>query len=126
MFPTALNFWGSVRSQTWAYKPDVSGLPSFYCAKAAIVALLGVLSLLAKPSQAMPPPEEVPEEVLRSEIILEARSPLDGQPLTAAEYAELQAQLAAEDGLDLPLSPDIREAVLLLNLRRILLRLVPF
>jgi len=44
-------------------------------------------------AEALPPPEDIPEEVLRTEIILEARSPLDGKPLNAAEYAELQAQL---------------------------------
>lgn len=36
---------------------------------------------------ALPPPEDVPEEILRTEIITEARSAIDGQPLTAAEYA---------------------------------------
>ncbi len=39
---------------------------------------------------ALPPPEDLPEEILRTEIITEARSPIDGQPITPAEYIQLQ------------------------------------
>lgn len=53
------------------------------------------LLLWGRVSLALPPPEDIPEEILRTEIILEARSPLDGEPLTAAEYAQLQAELQA-------------------------------
>jgi hypothetical protein len=42
----------------------------------------------------LPPPEDIPDEILRGEIVTEARSPIDGQPLSAKEYAELQTQLA--------------------------------
>jgi len=50
--------------------------------------LPSVLCLLTPaPATALPPPEDLPEEILRTEIITEARSPIDGQPLTAAEYA---------------------------------------
>ncbi|PLZ22593.1 hypothetical protein CBP28_20550, partial [Fischerella thermalis WC559] len=42
---------------------------------------------------ALPPAEDIPEEILRTEIILAARSPIDGKPLSAADYAQLQAQL---------------------------------
>lgn len=44
---------------------------------------------------ALPPVDDVPEEILRTEIIFEARSPLDGAPLLPADYAQLQAELAA-------------------------------
>ena len=54
--------------------------------------LLLCLLLTAAPAIALPPPDDLPEEILRTEIITEARSPIDGQPLTAAEYAQLQAQ----------------------------------
>ncbi|NER34445.1 MAG: hypothetical protein F6J93_10540 [Oscillatoria sp. SIO1A7] len=37
----------------------------------------------------LPPPEDIPEEILRGQIITEARSPIDGQPMTVAEYARL-------------------------------------
>ena len=49
------------------------------------------ISAIAQSVLALPPPEDTPEEVLRTEIFLTARSPVDGKPLTAAEYAQLQA-----------------------------------
>ncbi len=74
---------------------------------------------------ALPPPLDVPEEILRTEIIVEARSPIDGKSLTAAEYAQLQAQLKTR--LYPPkLDPKVREAVFLLRLRKILKTLFPF
>jgi hypothetical protein len=74
---------------------------------------------------ALPPPEDIPEEVLRTEIITDARSPIDGQPLTAAEYADLQAQLQNRP-VTPPLSPQVRETITLLRLRRLLRTLIPF
>jgi hypothetical protein len=73
---------------------------------------------------ALPPPAETPEEVLRTEIILEARSPLTGEPLTAAEYAQLQETLA-ENPTPLVAS-EIRELILLLQLRRVFRPILPF
>jgi hypothetical protein len=70
--------------------------------------------------QALPPPEDIPEEVLRNEIILDARSPLDGSPMTAADYAELQAQLGDEATITVPLSPGVRHTVFLLRLLNLL------
>ncbi len=91
--------------------------------------LLVVVTLPASLShaQALPPPEDIPEEVLQTEIITEARSPFDGQPLTAAEYAELQDQLrvAAEDVLG-RVAPRIQTNVSLLRLRKILRTFIPF
>jgi hypothetical protein len=77
------------------------------------------------PVRALPPPEDTPEEVLRTEIITDARSPVDGSSLTAAEYAELQAQLAAPDWTP-ELSPKVRQIIFLLQVRRTLLRFFPF
>ncbi len=37
--------------------------------------------------------EDIPEEVLRAEIITEARSPIDGKPLSAIDFAELVVQV---------------------------------
>ena len=54
--------------------------------------LLLCLLLLPTPAIALPPPEDLPEEILRTDIITEARSPIDGQPITPAEYAQLQLQ----------------------------------
>jgi hypothetical protein len=84
---------------------------------------IGVLSGQTA-GRALPPPEEVPEERLRTEIILEARSPIDGTPLTPAEYEDLQAAI-----VDYPaptLDPQIREVVFLLQIRRVLRPVIPF
>jgi len=77
------------------------------------------------PALALPPPDDVPEEVLRTEIIVEARSPLDGQPLTAAEYAELQAQLQTAP-YPPTLNSKIRDQFTLLYLRRAIRIFLPF
>jgi hypothetical protein len=75
---------------------------------------------------AVPPPEDTPEEVLRQEeIITEARSPIDGRPLSASEYAELQAQIQAENRTP-QLSPQVREIIFLLQVRRALRFVAPF
>ncbi|HEY9632571.1 MAG TPA: hypothetical protein V6D14_04140 [Coleofasciculaceae cyanobacterium] len=95
-------------------------------AKSRFLYLLVGLTVIvvAKPALCLPPLEDMPEEVLRTEIITEARSPIDGTPLTAAEYAQLQAQLA-EGSITPELNPKIRQLILLLRLRRLLRTIVP-
>ncbi len=78
-----------------------------------------------KPALALPPASDIPEEVLRTEIILEARSPVDGKPLTAAQYAELQAQLQTRSAPP-KLNPQVRDTIFLLRLRRTLRTFFPF
>ncbi|MHC5599603.1 MAG: hypothetical protein ACYTXC_27320 [Nostoc sp.] len=73
---------------------------------------------------ALPPPEDIPEEILRTQIIIEARSPIDGRFLTAAEYIQLQAQL--QEVPPPKLDPRIREQIYLLRLRKTLLQFFPF
>ncbi|MEH2367458.1 hypothetical protein [Nostoc sp.] len=73
---------------------------------------------------ALPPPEDTPEEILRTKIIIEARSPIDGKSLTAAEYIQLQAQL--QEVPPPKLDPKIREQIFLLRLRKTLLQFFPF
>lgn len=92
--------------------------------KARLLALrlgLGVLmGLSLSPSAiALPPPEDIPEEVLQMEIITEARSPLNGQSLTAAEYAELEAQLA-QSRYAPEVSEELQQLIFLLRLRRLI------
>ncbi|MBD0344068.1 MAG: hypothetical protein ICV63_04400 [Coleofasciculus sp. Co-bin14] len=86
--------------------------------------VLGLAVVIPKPALGLPPPEDVPEEVLRTEIITQARSPIDGKPLTAAEYAQLQAQLA-ESPFSPELNPQIRQLIFLLHLRRLLRTVIP-
>ncbi|HLO86135.1 MAG TPA: hypothetical protein VK203_14160 [Nostocaceae cyanobacterium] len=73
---------------------------------------------------ALPPAEDIPEEILRTEIITAARSPIDGKRLTAAQYAELQAQLQTSPPPKL--DPKIRDQIFLLRVRKFLLQFFPF
>ncbi len=73
---------------------------------------------------ALPPIDDIPEEILRNEIILEARSPIDGKKLTAAEYVQLQTQMQTNPPPRL--NPKIRDQIFLLRLRKVLLKLFPF
>ena len=68
---------------------------------------------------------EIPEEILRTEIITGARSPITGEPMTAAEYAQLQAALDEPVGAPL-VSDDIRYLVFLLQIRRAVRPILPF
>ena len=71
--------------------------------------------------------DEIPEEVLEAEIILDARSPIDGSIMTPAEYAQLQDELrVSRDEVPGRLAPKLPRAVVLLRLRKILKTVFPF
>ncbi len=74
---------------------------------------------------ALPPPEEIPEEILRTEVIPEARSPLDGEPISAAEYAVLQDNLR-NVSIGAIVNPEIAELIQLLRFRRVFKPILPF
>ena len=65
--------------------------------------------------------DEIPEEVLRAEIITEARSPIDGKALSSAEFAELvvttKQQIERGNADVAANSPKLKETLLLLRLR---------
>ena len=67
------------------------------------------------------PDVDIPEEVLRAEIITEARSPISGKALSAQDFAELvvttKQQLDRDDAIAATTNPKFKEAVLLLRLR---------
>lgn len=71
------------------------------------------------PALSLPPPEDVPEEVLRTEIITEARSPMDGKTLSPAEYVQLQERLQAASP-NSQLSPAVRDVIFQLRIRQLL------
>ena len=74
-----------------------------------------------------PPEPEVPEEVLRTEIYVDGRSPVDGRLLSAGEYAALQEFLADDSRLgEWVVNPELRHLVELLRLRRTLKQVAPF
>ncbi|NJL83349.1 MAG: hypothetical protein HC890_11120 [Chloroflexaceae bacterium] len=93
--------------------------------KILFLVIFGWCGLHQSAGLALPPPDEIPEEVLRNEIILEGISPISGEPLSPAEYAELQARLA-ESPFPPQVNPKIQELVLLLNIRKFLQILTPF
>ncbi len=57
----------------------------------------GLISLTATPVFSLPPASDLPEEYLRAQIILEARSPQDGDVIAAGEYADLMANIEKEE-----------------------------
>lgn len=88
----------------------------------------GLLALLvAMPSlaQVLPPVEDIPEEILQTQIFTEARSPIDGKLLTAAEYAELQAQIQA-DAVEPKVAPKLQRLIVLLRVRKVIRSILPF
>lgn len=92
------------------------------------VTFLLTSALILQPSLvlALPPSDDLPEEISRTEIITEARSPIDGKPLTAAEYLELQAELQTNPTPQPQLSPQLRNTVSLLKLRKFIKTVFPF
>jgi hypothetical protein len=72
----------------------------------------------------IPIDRDIPEEILRAEIITEARSPIDGRALSATEFAELVVETkqqldrsSAELGAG---SAKIKDTLFLLRLRSFL------
>ncbi len=79
-----------------------------------------------EPALSLPPQKDVPEEILRSEIFTEARSPINGKPLTAAEYIKLQSQLQSPPPKTKPqVNPKLQNLLFLLQLRRVIRTVVP-
>jgi hypothetical protein len=74
---------------------------------------------------ALPPPDEIPEEILRTEVIVEARSPLTGELISAADYAILQDRLR-DPNIETVVDPDLADLIQLLRLRRIFRPILPF
>jgi hypothetical protein len=86
--------------------------------------LVGLGGLSGRAVMGLPPQEDIPEEILRTEIILAARSPINGKILTPAEYAQLQSQIQISPPARL--DPAIRDKIFLLQLRKTLLQFFPF
>jgi hypothetical protein len=76
-------------------------------------------------AQTLPPPDDIPEEVLRTEIILEGRSPVDGKALTATEYRELMDQLA-ENPNPPQINSEVQHLIFLLRVRKMIKTFIPF
>ncbi len=73
----------------------------------------------------VPPVDDIPEDVLRTEIITQGRSPVTGRPLTATEYEELMNFLAS-DPLPPEVNPKIKRLIFLLKVRKFFQTIFPF
>jgi hypothetical protein len=72
------------------------------------------------------PANEIPEEVLQTEVITSGRSPIDNRPLTATEYAELKTAIDRTNQVPPKLSSKLRNTVALLKLRKFIKTVLPF
>ena len=88
------------------------------------VNIVGLVLNLNSAAVALPPPEDIPEEILRTEIVTEGRSPIDGKPLTAGEYAEIKAKLA-ESPYPTKLNSKLEHVIFLLKVRKMLKTFFP-
>jgi hypothetical protein len=91
------------------------------------IALIFTSSSLASPiaiAGSLPPANDIPEEILRAELIIEARSPIDGKPLSATEFAELivrvEQQLARDDAAAATKNSPFKDVLVLIRLRKFL------
>jgi hypothetical protein len=92
----------------------------------ALLLLVGLLLVVIAPAQALPNPDDKPEEVLRAEIITGARSPIDGKPISASDYAQLQRELQ-EPGPSRPqVGRSLEKNLNLLRLRKFIKTFFPF
>ncbi len=80
------------------------------------VSVLGQSWIL--PAQALPPADEIPEEILRAQPSLRSYSALDNQPLTPTERQALEAQIEATLTQDPELAPELKQLIFLLRLRK--------
>jgi hypothetical protein len=81
---------------------------------------------MTMPGMALPSEGEVPEEVLRGELTVGARSPFDGAPLTAREYAELQVEIERSNQVEAVAPEKLKKLVGLLRLRKFIKTVLPF
>jgi hypothetical protein len=93
-----------------------------------------VFSLPSAALASLPPPDDIPEEVLRSqfwleeqsgEIILE-RSPQTGQALKVPEIVDKQKQSDQPEKPEVVLAPEVQTIITLLRLRQLWRSLLPF
>jgi hypothetical protein len=113
-----LNLW-----QSKNHRLAIATFFSFQISTLTMMPMLGLAETQSKPVQ-----EDTPEEVLRAEIYTDARSPIDGKQLSAAEYTELMENLRSLDGIPPEdfVSPKVREVIGLLKLRKFLRQFIPF
>ncbi|MFY0609054.1 MAG: glutathione S-transferase [Candidatus Atelocyanobacterium thalassa] len=73
---------------------------------------------------ALPPPQDIPEEILRHEVITEGRSELTGEVLNSLEYAEMQEKLS-RSSYHPEVNTKLKHLVFLLKIRKMLKTIIP-
>jgi hypothetical protein len=76
-------------------------------------------------ASALPPENDIPEEILATEIIIEARSPIDNKPLSASEYTLLQKEIATSP-FPPQINSELRQKIFLLNILKMIRTISPF
>lgn len=86
----------------------------------AVLTIIG-WQIIVPVQASIPLDRDIPEEILRAEIITEARSPIDGKALSAQEFAELvvttRQQLELDNASIVTNNSKVKETILLLRLR---------
>jgi hypothetical protein len=90
---------------------------------AALMVGLGVG--ITPAAMALPPPTDVPEEVLRAEVIIEARDRL-GQSIGPGAYAQLQQTIDRRNQDNPQISEDLQSLLLQLRLLSVIKSVIPF
>jgi hypothetical protein len=78
-------------------------------------------------AQTFPPTDDIPEEVLQTQVLETATSSQDGQSLAPSQYTreQQQQQIASED-VPPRLIPEVKQVVDLLRIRKLLKGILPF
>lgn len=74
---------------------------------------------------ALPPPEDLPEEVLRVEMLVESRDGM-GQPIDAGTYAQIQQAVNRRNQDNPQVAEELQSLLLQLRLLNLIKSLVPF
>ncbi|MFM7448858.1 MAG: hypothetical protein ACKO24_09695 [Leptolyngbyaceae cyanobacterium] len=90
------------------------------------IAGLTIDGVVGQPSVSPHPEVDLPEEVLRNQVMTGARSPMDGRPLTASEYVMLQTQIQTPPTQPERVSQKVRDLIGLLKVRKLIKTLIPF
>lgn len=100
--------------------------PLSFPPRQVLLLVVGMLFVAIEPALALPKPDDTPEEVLRTEIITGARSPIDGKPISASEYAQLQAELQEPGPARPVVGRSLEKNLNLLRLRKFIKTFFPF
>jgi hypothetical protein len=81
--------------------------------------------MMGLPAIALPPPQDVPEEVLRTQVIVEARD-RSGQPIAPGAYAQLQQAIDRRNQDNPQISEELQSLLLQLRLLSVIKSVIPF